>query len=56
MSREVAPGEALRRPFVTKSTVLMTAAFSQAIATTPGRAQKAIYNPGYCAQLYPDAN
>ena len=42
---------------MTKSSVLMmTTAVLAAIAATPGMAQEVIYNPGYCAQFYPDAN
>jgi len=35
---------------------LAAAAVLAAIAATPATAQEVIYNPGYCAQFYPDAN
>ena len=31
-------------------------ALLSAVAATPVKAQEVIYNPGYCAQFYPDAN
>jgi hypothetical protein len=39
-----------------KSSVLMATAILTTTAATPGMAQEVIYNPGYCAQFYPDAN
>src|SRR3954467_8137803 len=32
------------------------AAMALAAATSPSSAQEVIYNPGYCAQFYPNAN
>jgi hypothetical protein len=42
-----------------KSTKLMFLGAAAVLATalaTPAMAQEVIYNPGYCAQFYPDAN
>jgi hypothetical protein len=39
-----------------KFTLLGAAALVSAMATTPVTAQEVIYNPGYCAQFYPNAN
>ncbi len=41
---------------MTKSALLAAAAILAVIAATPATAQEVIYNPGYCAQFYPDAN
>src|SRR5882762_3035270 len=45
-----------RRIPVTKSVLLGAAALLSAMAATPVMAQEVIYNPGYCAQFYPNAN
>jgi hypothetical protein len=42
--------------FVTKSAFLAAATVLAAVAATPAMGQQVIYNPGYCAQFYPDAN
>jgi hypothetical protein len=39
-----------------KFALLGAAALLSATAATPVRAQEVIYNPGYCAQFYPNAN
>ena len=36
--------------------LLGAAALLSAAAAAPATAQEVIYNPGYCAQFYPDAN
>jgi hypothetical protein len=41
---------------MTKSAFLAAAALLSAVAATPAMAQEVIYNPGYCAQFYPNAN
>jgi hypothetical protein len=41
---------------MTKSALLGAAALLSAMAATPVTAQEVIYNPGYCAQFYPNAN
>ena len=41
---------------MTKFTFLGAAAVLAAISATPVMAQEVIYNPGYCAQFYPNAN
>ena len=41
---------------MTKFALLGVAALLSAISVTPVAAQEVIYNPGYCAQLYPNAN
>lgn len=41
---------------MTRSVLLTAAAAFIAIAATPAIGQEVIYNPGYCAQFYPDAN
>ena len=41
---------------MTKSAFLAAAALLSAVAATPAKAQEVIYNPGYCAQFYPNAN
>ena len=41
---------------MTKSLLLGAAALLSAMAATPVMAQEVIYNPGYCAQFYPNAN
>ena len=41
---------------MTKLALLGAAALVCAAAATPAKAQEVIYNPGYCAQFYPDAN
>jgi hypothetical protein len=45
-----------RRTPMTKSALLGAAALLSAMAATPVTAQEVIYNPGYCAQFYPNAN
>ena len=39
-----------------KSTLMGASVLLAAIAATPVMAQEVIYNPGHCAQFYPDAN
>lgn len=39
-----------------KITLAMAAALLTAAASVPASAQEVIYNPGYCAQFYPNAN
>ena len=41
---------------MTKFKLLSAAAILSAAMATPALAQQVIYNPGYCAQFYPDAN
>jgi hypothetical protein len=41
---------------MTKLALLGAVALTCAAATTPVKAQEVIYNPGYCAQFYPNAN
>jgi hypothetical protein len=41
---------------MTKFALLGAAALQSAMAVTPVTAQEVIYNPGYCAQFYPNAN
>ena len=41
---------------MTKSAILAAAAVLASALATPAVAQQVIYNPGYCAQFYPDAN
>jgi hypothetical protein len=41
---------------VTKFAMLGAAALLSLAAATPSIAQEVIYNPGYCAQFYPNAN
>jgi len=41
---------------VTKFALLGALALVSAMAATPVTAQEVIYNPGYCAQFYPNAN
>jgi len=42
---------------MTRLAMLAAAAFVAASAlATPATAQEVIYNPGYCAQFYPNAN
>jgi hypothetical protein len=41
---------------MTKFALLGAAALLSAMAATPVTAQEVIYNPGYCAQFYPNAN
>jgi hypothetical protein len=41
---------------MTKSAFLAAAVLLSAVAATPAMAQEVIYNPGYCAQFYPNAN
>jgi hypothetical protein len=41
---------------VTKFALLGALALLSAMAATPVAAQEVIYNPGYCAQFYPNAN
>jgi hypothetical protein len=41
---------------MTKFALLGAAAFLSAMTATPVTAQEVIYNPGYCAQFYPNAN
>jgi hypothetical protein len=41
---------------MTKFALLGVAALLSAMAAAPATAQEVIYNPGYCAQFYPNAN
>jgi hypothetical protein len=41
---------------MTKSVLLGAAALLSVMAATPVTAQEVTYNPGYCAQFYPNAN
>ena len=41
---------------MTKLALLDAAALPSAAVAAPAAAQEAVYNPGYCAQLYPNAN
>jgi hypothetical protein len=41
---------------MTKFALLGATALLSAMAATPVTAQEVIYNPGYCAQFYPNAN
>jgi len=41
---------------MTKFALLGAAALLSAMAAAPATAQEVIYNPGYCAQFYPNAN
>jgi hypothetical protein len=41
---------------MTKAVLFGAAALLTAMAATPVTAQEVIYNPGYCAQFYPNAN
>jgi len=41
---------------MTKFASLGAVALVCAAAATPVKAQEVIYNPGYCAQFYPNAN
>ena len=41
---------------MTKFAMLGAAVLLSAIAAAPVTAQEVIYNPGYCAQFYPNAN
>jgi len=41
---------------MTKFALLGAAALLSLTAATPPIAQEVIYNPGYCAQFYPNAN
>lgn len=41
---------------MTKFALLGAGALLSAMAAAPAMAQEVIYNPGYCAQFYPNAN
>jgi hypothetical protein len=41
---------------MTRIALLGAAALLSAAAVAPATAQEVIYNPGYCAQYYPNAN
>jgi hypothetical protein len=41
---------------MTKSGILAAAATIAAMLASPAMAQEVVYNPGYCAQFYPNAN
>ena len=41
---------------MTRSAILAAAAILASAIAGPATAQQVIYNPGYCAQFYPDAN
>src|SRR4051812_40104315 len=43
-------------PPMTKSGILATVAILASALASPALAQEVIYNPGYCAQYYPNAN
>src|ERR1700704_4353022 len=46
----------IRRIPMTKFALLGVAALLSAMAAAAATAQEVIYNPGYCAQFYPNAN
>jgi hypothetical protein len=41
---------------MTKLALLCAAALLSAAVAAPAAAQEVVYNPGYCAQFYPNAN
>ena len=41
---------------MTRSAILGAAAILASALAGPAMAQEVIYNPGYCAQFYPNAN
>ena len=41
---------------MTKAKIFATAAILASALASPAMAQEVIYNPGYCAQFYPNAN
>jgi hypothetical protein len=41
---------------MTKLALLGAAALLLAVGAAPAAAQEVVYNPGYCAQFYPNAN
>src|SRR4249920_41433 len=41
---------------MTKSGILAAAAILASVLASPAMAQEVVYNPGYCAQFYPNAN
>src|SRR5205085_8405883 len=41
---------------MTKSGILVAAAVLASALASPAVAQQVVYNPGYCAQFYPNAN
>jgi hypothetical protein len=41
---------------MTKSGILATVAILASALASPALAQEVVYNPGYCAQFYPNAN
>ena len=41
---------------MTKSGILATVAILASALASPALAQEVVYNPGYCAQYYPNAN
>src|SRR4249919_1724868 len=41
---------------MTKAKIFATAAILASALASPALAQEVIYNPGYCAQFYPNAN
>jgi hypothetical protein len=41
---------------MTKSGILAVAAILASALASPAGAQEVVYNPGYCAQFYPNAN
>ena len=41
---------------MTKLALLSVAALLSAAVAVPAAAQEVVYNPGYCAQFYPNAN
>ena len=41
---------------MTKSGILAAAAVLASALASPAMAQEVVYNPGYCAQFYPNAN
>src|SRR4051812_48193494 len=41
---------------MTKAKIFATAAILASAIASPAMAQEVIYNPGYCAQYYPNAN
>ena len=46
----------MTRSAMTRSGILAAAAILASALASPAMAQQVIYNPGYCAQFYPNAN
>jgi hypothetical protein len=61
VARNVRPGASfyvkpIKESPMTKYVLLGTLALMSAVSASPVTAQEVIYNPGYCAQFYPNAN